>query len=175
MADRSSLLGSRLAEDRIVLGDVSRPLGFSLFVLSHSFLLGMGLGPSMRWTEVVKFFDPIIAPQNPAVRLLGRRGGFWCPRAFIMACQVLSFASARAFLLVQGLSLVLRYTGRALIKFGRLWAPHVQRCDGNLTMGISLILWVRKLARLFLIGDINTHLNRFVSLLLHSRVLAHIS
>ena len=60
MAGRSSLLGSGLANDRIVLGDVSRPLGLSLFVFSRSFLLGMGLELSMRWAGVVKFFDPTI-------------------------------------------------------------------------------------------------------------------
>ena len=60
MAGRSSLLGSGLAEDRIVLGDVSGPLGLSLFILGHSFLLDMGLGLSMRWAEVVRFFDPTI-------------------------------------------------------------------------------------------------------------------
>ena len=138
MAGRSFLLGFGLAKDKIVLGDVSRPLGLSLFVLGHSFLLDVSLGLSMRWAEVVKFFDPTIVTQNPTIRLLRRRGGFWCPLAFIMACQVLSSASARASLLVQGLSLVFRYTKRTLIKFWRLCAPHVQRCDGNLAVGISL-------------------------------------
>ena len=60
MADRSSLLGSGLAEDRIFLGDISGPLGLSFFVLSHSFLLGVGLGLSMRWAGVVKFFNPTV-------------------------------------------------------------------------------------------------------------------
>ena len=175
MTGCSSLLGSGLVEDTIVLGDVSGPFGPSLFILGHFFLLSMGLRPSMRQAEVVKFFDPTIALQNPAVWLLGRRGGFWCPRAFIMACQVLSSVNARASSLVQGLFLVLWYTERALIKFWRLYAPHVQQCDGNLTVGISLTLWAGKPAWLFLIGGINTHLSRFVSLLLHSRVLAHIS
>ena len=140
MACRSSLLGSGSADSRIVLGDVSGPFGPSLFVLDHFFLLGMGLGLSMRWVGVVKFFDPTIAPQNPVVQLLGRRGGFWCPWAFIMACQVLSSASARASLLVQGLFLMLWYTERTLIKFWQLCAPHVQRCDRNLAVGISLTL-----------------------------------
>ena len=58
MVGRSSPLGSGLAEDRIVLGDVSGPLGPSLFVIGHSFLLGVGLGLSMRWAGIVKFFDP---------------------------------------------------------------------------------------------------------------------
>ena len=71
MAGRSSLLGYGLAEDRIVLGYISGPLGLSLFVFGHSFLFGAGLGLSMRWAGVVKFFDPTIAPQNPTVRLLG--------------------------------------------------------------------------------------------------------
>ena len=59
MTGCSSLLGSRLAEDTIVLGDVSGPFGPSLFVLGHFFLLDIGLRPSMRWAGVVKFFDPI--------------------------------------------------------------------------------------------------------------------
>ena len=92
-----------------------------------------------------------------------------------MACQVLFSVSARVFLPDQGTLLVLRYTERALIKFWRLGVPHVQQCDGNLTMGISLTLWAGKPVRLFLIGGINTHLNQFVSLLLHLRVLAYIS
>ena len=59
MASRSSLLGYGLAEDKIVLGYVFGLLGLSLFVLGHFFLLDIGLGPSMRWAGVVKFFDPI--------------------------------------------------------------------------------------------------------------------
>ena len=39
MACRSSLLGSRLAEDRTVLGDGPGPLGLSSFVLGHFVLL----------------------------------------------------------------------------------------------------------------------------------------
>ena len=58
MTGRSSLLGSGLVEDRIVLSDVSRPLGLSLFILSRSFLLDVGLGLSMRWARVTKFFNP---------------------------------------------------------------------------------------------------------------------
>ena len=58
MTSCSSLLGFGLAEDTIVLGDVSGPFGPSLFVLGHFFLLGVGLGLSMRWAGVVKFFDP---------------------------------------------------------------------------------------------------------------------
>ena len=117
MACCSSLLWSRLAENRIVFSDVSWQFGLSSFVLGHFFLLGVGLGLSIKWVGVAKFLDPTIAPQNPTVRLLERRGGFWYPQGFIMACQVLSSISARAFSLVQGTFLVLRYTERALIKF----------------------------------------------------------
>ena len=74
-----------------------------------------------------------------------------------MACQVLSSVSARVFSPIQDTLLVLRYTERALIKFWQLGAPYVQRCDGNLTVGISLTLWVGKPVRLFLIRGINTH------------------
>ena len=138
MACRSSFLWSWLAEDRIVLDDVSWEFGPSLFVLGHFFFLGMGLGLSIKWVGVAEFFDPIIAPQNPAVQLLRRRWGFWYPRALIMACQVLSSISARAFSLVQGMFLALQYMERALIKLWRLYAPHVKWCDGNLTAGTSL-------------------------------------
>ena len=88
------------AESRIILDNVSRLFGLSLFVLGHFSLLGMGLRLSIKWAGVFKFFGLTIAPQNPAVQLLGRRGGFWCPWAFIMACQVLSSINARASSLV---------------------------------------------------------------------------
>ena len=159
MAGRSSLLGSGLVEDTIFLDDVSGPFGPSLFVYGHLFLLGVGLGLSMRWVGVVKFFDRTIAPQTPTIRLLGRRGRFWCPRAFIMTCQVLSSIGGKAFSLVLGMFLAPWYTERILIKFWRLYAPHIQRCDGNLTVGISLTLWAGEPAQLLLIGGINTHLN----------------
>ena len=58
MACHSSLLGSQLAENRIVLGDASWQFGLSSFVLRHFFLLGVSLGLSIRWAGVVKFFDP---------------------------------------------------------------------------------------------------------------------
>ena len=43
------------------------------------------LGPwayHLKWAGVPKFFGPIIAPQNPAVRILGRGGGFWRSRTY---------------------------------------------------------------------------------------------
>ena len=58
-----------MAEDRIVFGDVSWKFGLSLFIIGHFFLLGMGLRLCIKWAGVAEFFDPIIAPQNPAVRL----------------------------------------------------------------------------------------------------------
>ena len=175
MACRSSFLWSRLAEDRIVLGDVSWQFGLSLFIFGHFFLLGVGLELCIKWAGVAEFFDPIIAPQNPVVWLLRRRRGFWCPRAFVMACQVLSSISARAFSLVQGTFLALQYTECVFIKFWRLYAPHVRRCDGNPTVGTSLAFMGGKTHTVILIGGINTHLNQSVSSLLHSRVLTHIS
>ena len=45
-------------EDRVVLGSISWQSGFSLFVLGHFFLLGMGLGLDMKWARVVKSFGP---------------------------------------------------------------------------------------------------------------------
>ena len=41
-------LGIWDAESRIILGNVSRLFGLSLFVLSHFSLLGMGLGLSIK-------------------------------------------------------------------------------------------------------------------------------
>ena len=70
--------------------------------------------------------------------------------------------------------MALRYMGRALIKLWQLYAPHVRRCDDNPTVGISLAFMGGKINAVILIGGINTHLNQSVSLLLHSRVLAHI-
>ena len=45
-------------ENRIILGNVFMLFGLSLFVLGHSSLLGVGLGLSIKWAGVVKFFDP---------------------------------------------------------------------------------------------------------------------
>ena len=59
-ACRFSFLRFWLAEDRIVLDDVSWQLGLSLFILGHFFLLGMGLEPCMKWVGAVEFFDPTI-------------------------------------------------------------------------------------------------------------------
>ena len=60
----------------MVLGDDSRQLGPSLLILGCFFFLDVGLGLDTKWAGLAKSFDPTIAPQNPAVRLLGRRGGF---------------------------------------------------------------------------------------------------
>ena len=49
-----------LAEDRIVLGDVSRQLGPSLFILERFFFLGVGLVLDMRWAGVAKSFGPTL-------------------------------------------------------------------------------------------------------------------
>ena len=120
-ACRFFLPWSRFAEDRIVLGNVSWQFGHSSFILGHFFLLGVGLGLDMKWAGVTKFFGPTIAPQNPAVQLLGRGGGFWCPQAYVMAGRVLSFVSARASSPAQGTLLVLRYTRRAVINAFMKW------------------------------------------------------
>jgi len=48
------------AENKIVLDNVSRLFGLSLFVLGHFSLFGVGLGFSIKWVEVVKFFGPTI-------------------------------------------------------------------------------------------------------------------
>ena len=81
---------SQFAKDRVVLGSISWQFGISMLVLGHFFLLGMGHGLDMKWAGVANSFDPTIAPQDPAVRLLGRGGGFWCSRAYVMAGQVSS-------------------------------------------------------------------------------------
>ena len=63
------------AEDRVILGCVFRLFGLSLLVLGnypprHGPWALVESGPGR------KFSGPTIAPQNPAVRILGRIGGF---------------------------------------------------------------------------------------------------
>ena len=53
-------LGIWDAESRIALGNVSRLFGLSLFVLGHFSLLGVGLGLSIKWVGIIKFFGPTI-------------------------------------------------------------------------------------------------------------------
>ena len=48
------------AENRIVLSNVSRLFGLSLFVLGHFSILVVGLGFSIKWARVAKFFGPIM-------------------------------------------------------------------------------------------------------------------
>ena len=43
------------------------------------------LGPCTyhsKWAGVPKSFCPTIAPQNPAIRILGQKGGFWRSRTY---------------------------------------------------------------------------------------------
>ena len=76
-------------EDGVVLGSIFWQSGFPLFILRHFFLLDMGLGLDIKWAGVPKSFGPTIASQNPAARLFGWGGGFWCSRAYVMADWVL--------------------------------------------------------------------------------------
>ena len=66
-----------------------------------------------------------------------------------MACQVLSSVNIRA---AQDTFLALRYIERVFIKFWRLYAPHVGRCDGNLMVGISPVFTGVKNRAVALIG-----------------------
>ena len=60
-ACHSSFSRFQLAEDRIVLGDVSWQLGLSLLILKCFFLLSVGLGLCMKWVGAAELFDPTIA------------------------------------------------------------------------------------------------------------------
>ena len=146
----------------------------SLFILRRFSLLGLGLGLDIKWAGVPRSFGLTIAPQNPAVRLLRWKGGFWCPWGTLPACQVLSSISVRAFSFAYDTFLALRYLERVFIKFWWLCAPHVGRCDDNLTAGIPPVFMGAKNRAVTLIGGINTHSNQSVTLLLHPRVLTHI-
>ena len=70
--------------------------------------------------------------------------------------------------------LALRYPEHVFIKFWWLRVHHVGRCDGNPTIGISLALMGAKNQTVTLIGDINTHSNGSVILLLLPKALVHI-
>ena len=148
--------------------------GPSLFILGRFSLLGLGLGLDIKWAGVPRSFGPTIAPKNPDVRLLGRGGGFWCPRGTLPACQVLSSVGVRAFSFAYDTSLALRYPERVFIKFWRLYAPHIGWCDGNLMAGIPPAFMGAKNRAVTLIGGINIHSNGPLILLLHPRALAHI-
>ena len=87
------------AEDKVVLSITPWRSGFSLFVLEHFFFLGMGHGFDMKCAGVTNSFGPTIAPQNPAVRLLGRGEGFWCSWTYVMAGRA-SFSQKRQGLFV---------------------------------------------------------------------------
>ena len=112
-------------------------LGLPYSSLDVSSFSAWALGLIWNGLGFAKSFSPTITPQNPTVRLLERRWGFWCPRGPLTACQVLSSVNGRAFLFAQDTFLALRYTEWVFIKFWQLCAPHVGRRDGNPTVGIS--------------------------------------
>ena len=92
-----SPLGIWDAESRIVLSNVSRPFRLSLSVLGRFSLLSAGLGPSIKRARVVKFFGPTIALKILLSDSSDGEDDFDVLRPFIMAYQVLSSISARAF------------------------------------------------------------------------------
>ena len=51
------------------------------------------LGPNVKMGQDHKLLGPTIAPQNPAIRPLSRRGGFWRCLAFITVHSTLIFIS----------------------------------------------------------------------------------
>ena len=50
-----------------------------------------------KWAGVPRSFGPTIAPQNPAVRNLGRGGGFWRSRAYNMVDWALPSYKRQSF------------------------------------------------------------------------------
>ena len=68
-------LKPRDAEDRVILGCTSRRFGLSPLVLGN-YSPRHGPWVLMESGQGHKFFGPTIAPQNLAVRILGRIGGF---------------------------------------------------------------------------------------------------
>ena len=93
------------------------------------------------------------------------------PHRLVKFCHLLAF---RAFSFAYDTFLALRYPEHVSIKFWWLCAPHVRRCDGNLTIGIPPAFMGAKNWAVTLIGSINAHSNGPVILLLHPRALAHI-
>ena len=89
-------LKSWSAEDRVILGCSPRHFGLSPFVL--------GKYPPQHGPRALikrgldhKFPGPTIAPQNPAIRLLGQIGGFWWHRISVNAYQSLLPIGSRDF------------------------------------------------------------------------------
>ena len=62
------------------------------------------------WNGPISLFPPTIAPQNPAVRLLGRAGRFWWHRASVTVSQALPSINARVSLFARGAFLAMGYS-----------------------------------------------------------------
>ena len=64
-------------------GDLDMPRTESSSAVSQDYLdfyylsSARALGPNVKMGQGHKLLDPTIAPQNPAIRPLGQRGGFW--------------------------------------------------------------------------------------------------
>ena len=85
MTCRSSLLGLEMPRTGSSSAASLSHLDFR-YLSSATILLGAGLRPSWKVSRDHKFSGPIIAPQNPAVRIFKRRGGFWWHQASVIAC-----------------------------------------------------------------------------------------
>ena len=123
--------------------------GPSLVILGRFSSSAWALGLILKWVRAPRSFGPTIAPQNPAVRILGREEGFdvlGVPHRLVKSCHLLAF---RAFSFAQDTFLALRYPKRVFIM-------------GAKNRAVTLI------------GGINTHSKGPIILLLHPRALAHI-
>ena len=73
----------------VILGEALRRPELFPTILGLYSILGVGLGPGIKWARVVNDWGPTIAPQNSAARPFGRGGGFWLPRRIFSACWAL--------------------------------------------------------------------------------------
>ena len=61
----------------VIIRTESLPLSSAIVMAKEGPFLDRALGPTRTLTWASQFYTPTIAPQNPALRLLGQRGGFW--------------------------------------------------------------------------------------------------
>ena len=105
--------------------------------------LAWASGPIRKMDVYHWLYDLIIAPQNLAFRLLGRKEGFWYPRPTLFIVNPFYPNSEMPFYLLKARSWRFGVQSAPSLNSDGIFVPHVQRHDANLMMGNFLGLRAR--------------------------------
>ncbi len=131
----------RHTEDVTILGNAPWVLGSKLWSSDLGSSRRPRHGPlGWAWSGpgLLTYSGPTIAPQNRAVRILGRKEDFDIPGPAPRLIKSYPSSALAPFQLPKVRYWRFDVRNVSCIKFGRLYASHVQRTDDNPTVGMRL-------------------------------------